>query len=267
MVTVGRRLDFQLAYGSPAVFGTARFVRIADAPSELRDNRRGAVEMLASPAAALDAIVRAAGEREPAVDRSWATALRTQHEQRSVKLRKSMAAAAPGRDGRMHPNRLLAALQDKLPANATVIADGGDFLSFARVGLRAGTYLDPGVPGLSRDWRPVRDCGKPGAARSVRRRGHWRWLVRIQCHRGGHGGAASRAAAHRGGQQRRVADRGLRPSHDVRPRRRHAAAARGLRRDGACVRNARRESRNTRRICPPRSIARSRTGRRCSTCW
>ena len=50
VLTVGRRLDFQLAYGSPAVFGDARFVRIADIPGELRDNRRGAVELLASPA-------------------------------------------------------------------------------------------------------------------------------------------------------------------------------------------------------------------------
>ena len=48
VLTVGRRLDFQLAYGSPAVFGAAQFVRIADAPAELRDNRRGAVEILAS---------------------------------------------------------------------------------------------------------------------------------------------------------------------------------------------------------------------------
>jgi thiamine pyrophosphate-dependent acetolactate synthase large subunit-like protein len=147
VVTVGRHLDFQLAYGSPAVFGAARFVRISDIPSELRDNRRGTVEMLASPGAALDAIVRAAGRRESAVDGNWARRLRAEHEERSVKLRKSMAAAAPGRDGRMHPYRLLAALQDKLSANATVIADGGDFLSFARVGLRAGTYLDPGSLG------------------------------------------------------------------------------------------------------------------------
>jgi len=147
VVTVGRRLDFQLAYGSPAVFGGARFVRISDTPSELRDNRRGAVEMMASPAAALDAIVKAAGERASAVDRTWTAALRAQHEQRAAKLRSSMATAAPGRDGRMHPTRLLAALQDQLPANATLIADGGDFLSFARVGLRAGTYLDPGSLG------------------------------------------------------------------------------------------------------------------------
>jgi acetolactate synthase-1/2/3 large subunit len=91
--------------------------------------------------------VKAAGKRESAVDHDWAKRLRAEHEERSVKLRKSMAAAAPGRDGRMHPNRLLAALQDKLPANATVIADGGDFLSFARVGLKAETYLDPGSLG------------------------------------------------------------------------------------------------------------------------
>jgi acetolactate synthase-1/2/3 large subunit len=103
--------------------------------------------MLASPAAALNAIVETAGKREPAVDRSWAKDLRSRHKERSVKLRESMAAATPGNDGRMHPNRLLAALQDKLPADAIVVADGGDFLSFARVGLNAATYLDPGSYG------------------------------------------------------------------------------------------------------------------------
>jgi hypothetical protein len=50
VLTIGRRLDFQLAYGSPAVFQSAKFVRIADTPAEMRDNRRGAVEILASPA-------------------------------------------------------------------------------------------------------------------------------------------------------------------------------------------------------------------------
>jgi len=147
VVTLGRRLDFQLAYGSPAVFGAARFVRIADAPSELRDNRRGVVEMLATPSAALNAIVEAAGQREPAVDRDWARGLRARHEERAAKLMKSMRAAQPGGDGRMHPNVLLAAIQDKLADNAVVIADGGDFLSFARVGLSGGAYLDPGSLG------------------------------------------------------------------------------------------------------------------------
>jgi acetolactate synthase-1/2/3 large subunit len=58
-----------------------------------------------------------------------------------------MRNAPPGTDGRLHPNRVLAALQERLAPDAIVIADGGDFLSFARVGLNAATYLDPGSLG------------------------------------------------------------------------------------------------------------------------
>jgi acetolactate synthase-1/2/3 large subunit len=47
----------------------------------------------------------------------------------------------------MHPNKLLAALREKLPRDTAIVADGGDFLSFARVGLPATTYLDPGSLG------------------------------------------------------------------------------------------------------------------------
>lgn len=147
IVTVGRKLDFQLAYGSPAVFGAARFVRIAETAGELRDNRRGAAEILATPSAALEAIVAAAGQRAPATDRAWAAAMREQHLARAARLQRTMADAPDGRDGLMHPNRLLAALRQVLPADAAVVADGGDFLSFARVGLPASTYLDPGSLG------------------------------------------------------------------------------------------------------------------------
>ena len=147
IVTLGRRLDFQLAYGSPAVFGEAKFLRIADCASELRDNRRGAAEILATPSAALEALLALAGDRPPATDRAWARQVRSQHLARAEKLRTSMASAAPGSDGLMHPNRLLAALRDALPHDAVVVADGGDFLSFARVGLPASTYLDPGSLG------------------------------------------------------------------------------------------------------------------------
>jgi acetolactate synthase-1/2/3 large subunit len=147
VVTLGRRLDFQLAYGSPAIFGKAQFLRIADVPSELRDNRRGAVELLATPALAVEAIVAAAGDRAPAGDREWAQTVRNKHVERTGKLLTSMRNAAPGSDGRMHPNRLLAALRDALPADAVIVADGGDFLSFARVGVPANTYLDPGSLG------------------------------------------------------------------------------------------------------------------------
>jgi acetolactate synthase-1/2/3 large subunit len=144
VLTVGRRLDFQLAYGSPAVFGAARFVRIANVPGEVRDNRRGVVEIEASPAEALKAIVAAAGNRPSSVDKAWAAKLRSAHEERAARLRRSMASAAEGSDGRLHPNKVLAAIQAKIGADAIVINDGGDFLAFGRVGLSAPTMLDPG---------------------------------------------------------------------------------------------------------------------------
>jgi acetolactate synthase-1/2/3 large subunit len=147
VVTVGRRLDFQLAYGSPAVFGAARFLRIGDVPSEIRDNRRGEVEIFAQPAAALTAIVRHAAGRKPSVDRDWADGMRRKHEERAQKLRTTMQNAASDADGRIHPNRVLAELQKQLRPDAVVVADGGDFLSFARVGLSSATYLDPGSLG------------------------------------------------------------------------------------------------------------------------
>ena len=147
VVTLGRRLDFQLAYGSPAVYGNAKFVRIADTPSELRDNRRGAAEIFATPALAIDALLAAAGDRAPATDREWSSRNRAKHAERTEKLLASMRSAPAGKDGRMHPNRLLAALRDALPDDAVIVADGGDFLSFARVGVPAATYLDPGSLG------------------------------------------------------------------------------------------------------------------------
>ena len=147
IITLGRRLDFQLAYGSPAVFGEAKFLRIADCAPELRDNRRGSVEMLATPALALEAILQAAGSRTGAADGEWVRALRSKHCERAEKLVLSMRSALAGSDGLMHPNRLISALRDALPPDAVVVADGGDFLSFARVGLPATTYLDPGSLG------------------------------------------------------------------------------------------------------------------------
>ncbi len=147
VITVGRKLDFQLAYGSPAIFGDTRFLRIADCAAELRDNRRGEVELFGTPAAVLEAMLAMAPAGASATDLDWAQQTRAGHVARSEKLRTSMHNAAPGTDGLMHPNRLLSALRDALPEDAIVVADGGDFLSFARVGLPATTYLDPGPLG------------------------------------------------------------------------------------------------------------------------
>lgn len=147
VLTLGRRLDFQLAYGSPAVFGDAKFVRIADCAAELRDNRRGEVEILASCDLTLQAMLEVVAERTSSADKTWLENLRQQHQERSEKLSLSMRNAKAGSDGLMHPNQVLSALRDVVDDDAILVADGGDFLSFARVGLPASTYLDPGSLG------------------------------------------------------------------------------------------------------------------------
>ncbi|SEO38594.1 acetolactate synthase-1/2/3 large subunit [Methylobacterium sp. ap11] len=143
VLVVGRKLDYQLGYGSPAVFPNARFVRIADTAGELVDNRRGEPELLATPALALAAIVEAAGNRAPALEREWAQGLRARHVARST------GAAVPqtGGDGRVHPAAIFAAIREVASPDYIAVADGGDLLSFARVGLEARTYLDAGAFG------------------------------------------------------------------------------------------------------------------------
>jgi acetolactate synthase-1/2/3 large subunit len=144
VVTVGRKLDYQLAYGSPAVFGAAKFVRIADVTSELADNRRGEPEVYATPSLALEAIVDAAGSRTAAVDAAWAADFSRRHRERTVSYAAKLASAPAGADGRMHPNRIFAAIREVVPDDAVAIADGGDILSFARLGFTQRTYLDSG---------------------------------------------------------------------------------------------------------------------------
>jgi acetolactate synthase I/II/III large subunit len=145
VVTVGRQLDYQVAYGSPAVFRHARFLRIADHAGELIDNRRGAVELLADPAAALEALTAALPGSPPT---AWRDGLRAKQDRRSGDYRTALATAPNGSDGRIHPNRIFAALHDVDLDGATVVADGGDLLSFARLGVPAqARYLDSGAFG------------------------------------------------------------------------------------------------------------------------
>ncbi|HEY1365263.1 MAG TPA: thiamine pyrophosphate-dependent enzyme, partial [Xanthobacteraceae bacterium] len=145
VLVVGRRLDYQLGYGSPAVFPHARFVRLADTAGELIDNRRGQPEILATPELALDAMVQAAANRAPGVDRDWAEEVRRRQRERA----RPRAAERPAleTDGKMHPRRIFEAIGSVAHPDHVAIADGGDILSFARVGLTARTYMDAGAFG------------------------------------------------------------------------------------------------------------------------
>src|SRR5262245_12014306 len=146
-VVVGRKLDYQMGYGSPAVMPNVRFIRIADHADELRDNRRGEVEILADAKLALQALAAEAAAGSRGADAAWAQGLRSEHIRRSAKYAESLSRAEAGKDGHMHPNRIFGALRQVLKPDAITIADGGDLLSFARMGLETRHYLDAGAFG------------------------------------------------------------------------------------------------------------------------
>lgn len=147
IITVGRRLDFQLAYGSKAVFAPdAKFVRLGESDDELSDNRPGDAEVFGSVAASLGALTEAgAVPEEP--DSEWLESMKAYDREKTEKFLAGMGDKPPGSDGRMHPQTLLAAVNEFIDSDTIAVADGGDILSFARAALRAETYLDPGALG------------------------------------------------------------------------------------------------------------------------
>lgn len=140
VITLGRRLDFELAYGSGAVFSqSARFIRIGRNAEELSENRRGDVEVCADVGAALERLVDV-GAAPAAADSAW----RDELVSANVAKTRTRAPQPAGADGRMHPLTLIDAINRHVDRETICIVDGGDILSFARIGLRAHTYLDLG---------------------------------------------------------------------------------------------------------------------------
>ena len=140
VITLGRRLDFELAYGSAAVFSeSARFVRIGRTAEELSENRPADVEVCADVGAALQRLVEL-GATPAAPDTAWKNDLMSAN----VAKTRATKTHPPGADGRMHPLTLIAAINRLVDDDTICIVDGGDILSFARIGLRAQTYLDLG---------------------------------------------------------------------------------------------------------------------------
>jgi acetolactate synthase-1/2/3 large subunit len=147
VLMIGRMLDYQVGYGSPAVFPQARFIRISDNAGELIDNRRGEPELFASADLALEAMLERAGNREPGIDNAWADGMRERHRARMRKAADTGSAPKTGDDGKIHPRAIFDVLAELADPDYIAIADGGDLLSFARTGLRASTYMDAGAFG------------------------------------------------------------------------------------------------------------------------
>lgn len=147
VITLGRRLDFQLGYGSPAVFSPqARFLRIGTGFEELGENRRGDVEVYGGTAAVLAALTRD-GAKPSDPDLAWLQDMRDSNAVRVDKLAAKLSAPDVDADGKMSPNFVVGAVNDLLTEGSVAIADGGDILSFARVGLKPVDYLDCGALG------------------------------------------------------------------------------------------------------------------------
>jgi acetolactate synthase-1/2/3 large subunit len=145
-IVIGRKLDADRLWLAGCL-AKARFLRIGDYAAELRENRRGELELHAHPARAMAAIAQALRSLRSERDSAWCEALRSQHLQRARKYAEGLGSAPAGKDGHMHPNRIFAALREVLRPDAITIADGGDILSFARMGLEPRTYLDAGAFG------------------------------------------------------------------------------------------------------------------------
>jgi acetolactate synthase-1/2/3 large subunit len=143
VVTVGRALDFELAYGSPAIFREARFLRIGRTFDEVADNRRADVEVRADVGPVLESMVQS-GCAPVSPDHDWLLELLSVNAERIERSAASAPEEADGADGRMHPRALLSAVNELVDAETIVVVDGGDILSFARRDLRAPTYLDLG---------------------------------------------------------------------------------------------------------------------------
>ncbi len=146
LITLGRKLDYQLGFGSPAVFPAAQLLRVADNAGELIDNRRGSPEVLADVGLALDAMTEALGDNVGSRDFYWLSSLRDKHRERVARSEENRPPLR-GADGKIHPMAIFEAIREVADSDYIGIADGGDLLSFARVGLQSRTYMDAGVFG------------------------------------------------------------------------------------------------------------------------
>lgn len=144
VMTLGRRLDFELAYGSAAVFAAStRFIRIGRNAEELVENRRGDVEICADVESALSALLdRNAPPKASGLE--WRDELVSANAEKTAGMAAAPGTPPAGADQRVHPYALIDAINRLVDKNTICIVDGGDILSFARVRLQAHTYLDLG---------------------------------------------------------------------------------------------------------------------------
>lgn len=144
VILIGRRLDYQLAFGSPAIFKKAIFIRISNIAEELLDNRRGDPEILSNPSLALNLISKKTKNYN--FEKKWIEKIKKLH-QVKIDTLKNKVSIPITKDKKIHPAFIFDSLKKIINEDFIGIADGGDILSFARIGLQSKYYLDSGVFG------------------------------------------------------------------------------------------------------------------------
>lgn len=144
VITLGRALDFEIGYGSPAIFTNATaFLRIGRTAADVVVNRRGDVELRGDVGLALDALI-GAGAAPSDPDVAWRSESIAENQAKAGRLADTLASPPEVDGAGVHPYALIAAINEWVDDRSIVIVDGGDILSWARAGLRTPTYLDLG---------------------------------------------------------------------------------------------------------------------------
>ena len=145
VILAGTPCDFRLDYGSH-INRRAVLVSANRSPSDLAKNRRPTLGLLCAPERFLRALARERRERA-ARWAPWLAALRSRDQVREAEIVRQAEETPPAG---LNPLVVCRAIENALPEDSVIVADGGDFVSTASYVLRPRrplSWLDPGVFG------------------------------------------------------------------------------------------------------------------------
>ncbi len=147
VLLAGTPCDFRLDYGRN-INHDAVVVAVNRDARELKLNRRPALGVVSDAGLFLQ---RLASEVSPGTDREgWISRLRERDGARDKEIEDESVASTQAEESGLNPVFACAAIEDGLPGNSVLVADGGDFVATASYIVRPRgplTWLDPGVFG------------------------------------------------------------------------------------------------------------------------
>ena len=134
VIVLGKKLDYRVRLGGSQLFSPdAKFVQVDIHPQELGLNRAIEVGINADVKLALEDLLDALGNR-PAPDRSsWIADIQAA----KASWEQEMQSIASEPSTPMHPLHLTMELRKRLPQDATLCWDGGDFVHWGRCSIPA----------------------------------------------------------------------------------------------------------------------------------